>query len=585
MFASPTSHETASRGVRLVARLVMDERAAPSFVPEVRRSLVADDSKRSWVHLVYEGTWEGHRAGSFTFDADVFSTILANFDAQANELVFDYEHATEMMPSGEPVPAAGWVHALAVEGDSLFAYVEWTPRATELIASGEYRFCSVVVDFAATDRKSGDEIGARLCSVALTNIPFIDGQEPIRLSARPRPAGVSMSTKSTTKKISMKTPPRVALAGGAKALLQQIASLLKVNIADGEDVYWKVMDTLGVLQQAAKVEEILATTTEGPALSDRRIGLSDVIAVLAEGGAKITREQLMAALDQLEGDSFTGEQLKTLVEAIEKMAQAQDGGGSSEPTEPPAASEPPPAMSAPAGAVPPAAAPAPGDASQVAAAELMPEDAQAIGAKLGEILGLDAASLLAFLDTHRDELAGMASAQPADGTQADAGGAAMSDRSMRAVLAQLGASQRELGELRAKLKKIDDAEAERVKAEKVAAADRFVDELVQAGKIHDVAKDDFRALHLENAARAVALADKLAPVVPVGRVTPKDPKGPKGAPRVAGSGNAGDPRAALSEDEQRHFDVIAATGLYRDRAVMADKAREAAARVRSRESA
>ncbi|AKF08880.1 phage protease [Sandaracinus amylolyticus] len=353
MHAYDVPRESASRGVRLVARLVMDARPGPAFVPEVRRAMVAEDSKRSWVHLVYEGTWEGHRAGTFTFDGDRFAEILRNFDAQANELVFDYEHATEMMPSGEPVPAAGWIHALAVEGDSLFAYVEWTARAASLIEAGEYRFCSVVVDFAARDRKTDEEIDARLLSVALTNIPFIDGQEPIRLSARPRTSS-NGATQMGAKTKPQPKKTRVQLSSGAKALLDQIATLLKITLADGDDVYFKVMDALGALQQAAKVEDMLATSTEGPALSDRRIRRNDVLRLALSEGTKITREQLLTALEQIEGDDFTREQLAALIESVAKMAEAQDGGGSSEPppSEPAAASEPPPALSAPAGAPP-----------------------------------------------------------------------------------------------------------------------------------------------------------------------------------------------------------------------------------------
>ncbi|AKF08881.1 hypothetical protein DB32_006030 [Sandaracinus amylolyticus] len=148
---------------------------------------------------------------------------------------------------------------------------------------------------------------------------------------------------------------------------------------------------------------------------------------------------------------------------------------------------------------------------------------------------------------------------------------------MRAVLAQLGATTRELTEARTRLAKIDADEKAKAEADKITAADRFADELVTSGKIHDVTREHMRALHLENPTRAVALADSLPPAVPTTRVTPLDPKGPKGNPKVAASGNAW---ASLDAEERTHAEALWGTGLFTDRAVVADKARAAVAKAR-----
>lgn len=154
---------------------------------------VADGAPESWVHIAYEGKFEGYKgpAGAFELTRDSFSEVIRNFDAQKNPIPVRYEHPHS--GNGEPIPAAGWIQELSVQGGDLWARVEWTRRAAEMIREGEYRFCSIVINLDSADRKSGKSIGAELLELGLTNTPFLDGMEPIRLS---RTNGASMATVS-----------------------------------------------------------------------------------------------------------------------------------------------------------------------------------------------------------------------------------------------------------------------------------------------------------------------------------------------------------------------------------------------------
>lgn len=148
--------------------------------------MVSDDAATAWVHLAYEGQWLGHPDGDFEFRQEHFEQILANFAATKNPTPFTYEHGE--MP-GMPRPASGWIHQLKVHqceqhGLELWAEVEFTDKAAEMVKAGEYRFCSVVVDFMSEDRETAEERGAELHEVGLTNTPFLDGQHPIQLSRR-----------------------------------------------------------------------------------------------------------------------------------------------------------------------------------------------------------------------------------------------------------------------------------------------------------------------------------------------------------------------------------------------------------------
>lgn len=144
--------------------------------------MVATDAAKSWIHVAYEGKWEGHADGPFELTQKSFAQMVANFNAQKNPIPVDYEHASVRTDGRNGVPAAGWIHALKIEGAGLFALVEWTQRAASMIKAGEYRFCSGVFVFGDKDRTTGKETGAEMFNCALTNTPFLDGQIPITLS-------------------------------------------------------------------------------------------------------------------------------------------------------------------------------------------------------------------------------------------------------------------------------------------------------------------------------------------------------------------------------------------------------------------
>lgn len=106
--------------------------------------------------------------------------------------VIDYEHQTlHKEANGQPAPAAGWIHGLRwVDGKGLYAEVELTQRARDLVAAGEYRYFSPVFEYA---KATGNV--ARVLMGALTNHPAIrrhgchqfDGRCHGRFGANPHP--------------------------------------------------------------------------------------------------------------------------------------------------------------------------------------------------------------------------------------------------------------------------------------------------------------------------------------------------------------------------------------------------------------
>lgn len=144
--------------------------------------LIAKDAAKAWVNFTIDGDYEGHADGAFSFNRQVNSDIIKNFNEQKNAVPLTYEHPR--YDDGQPKPAAGWVHELKWKDGGLWGLCEFTKRSADMIRAGEYRFTSVVVDFDSTNRVTGKPCGAELFAVALTNTPFIDGQKPIALSRR-----------------------------------------------------------------------------------------------------------------------------------------------------------------------------------------------------------------------------------------------------------------------------------------------------------------------------------------------------------------------------------------------------------------
>lgn len=155
------------------------------------------ETRTGWIHVAPEGEWRGHPEGPFALGAESFRACIAVFETQANPIAIDYGHASL---SAAEAPAAGWGQRLDLRDDGLWCEVEFTARAAAAIRAGEYRYCSAVFLFDQPDRVSGETVECQLHSIALTNTPFIDGQQPIALTHSPLAAralshGASMKIK------------------------------------------------------------------------------------------------------------------------------------------------------------------------------------------------------------------------------------------------------------------------------------------------------------------------------------------------------------------------------------------------------
>lgn len=92
--------------------------------------------------------------------------LVAAFNAAAQPVVIDIDHASEEARPGTIVPAVGWVDRLEVRDGAIWGQVRWSDLGRELMAQQAYRFVSPALVVNRVSR-----VVARLTSVGLVHKP------------------------------------------------------------------------------------------------------------------------------------------------------------------------------------------------------------------------------------------------------------------------------------------------------------------------------------------------------------------------------------------------------------------------------
>jgi len=495
-------------------------------------------ARTGWIHVAPEGSWEGHPDGAFTLTTAGFESCIYDAERRATPQSVDYEHAS-LYPTGEPTPAAGYVQKLERRADGLWALVEFTERAATMIRAGEYRFCSGVFAFERRDRQTGDVIPCMLDSIALTNRPFIDGQEPIALSQR------ALAERDMTPPQGARDEAEKGLAwrrehgrGGteigvarardvsngkslSKDTIKRMLAYFSRHEVDKQGTGWSPGED--GFPSAGRIAWALWGGDAGYAWArkmvrgfdaDKRAASVRAATVVALNGGRqnmtmIKRDAMLAALESLEGDEFAPAQLHALVEGVTALESAKDpemaeyavegegeheavGMGMYDAT----------ALAAPAPSAPMAQAVPPMIGEPAPAIDQTAQDAaKMIMGKLTSATGMDAAAIMAALDQNLDAVlaALMGAAAPSAADTA-------SSLSVRLLSQQLGAVKERL----AGYEKAERAATER-------ALDLEVDALVQDGKILPASREQWRTLARTAREQFRALSATLPRVVPMGR--------------------------------------------------------------------
>ncbi|MEM5789965.1 MAG: phage protease, partial [Syntrophobacteraceae bacterium] len=192
----------------------------------------------------------------FLVDEPGMAAAVSAFKQRGLDMVVDYEHQTLgktegadfSSPDGK-APAAGWIKSLDPRGkDGLWAKVEWTAKARELLASREYRYFSPVF---YTSKTTGKLVAIE--NVALTNSPRLNSIRPI--VAKHKTEGVVMELlKLIAKALGL---PDTATQDEVVAKIGQIQ-------AAGPALLKTVASAVG-LSEAATEDQVIASVKSVPA--------------------------------------------------------------------------------------------------------------------------------------------------------------------------------------------------------------------------------------------------------------------------------------------------------------------------------
>ena len=175
----PTKEEAEEREAEIEriqhAKAEADDRLKP--VPQFVITLGEVGAGLVRIPLVRLGRWFQGKL-KFAITRLDLGRIVRNFRKRGMETVIDYEHASEQpeVAAGGPIPAAGWLRTMEDEPDPqgvLWGEAEFTERARNMIAGSEYRRLSPAINWGARDKETGEQQGATLTSMALTNRPFL----------------------------------------------------------------------------------------------------------------------------------------------------------------------------------------------------------------------------------------------------------------------------------------------------------------------------------------------------------------------------------------------------------------------------
>ncbi len=235
-------------------------------------ALNAEGKVPEWVQILPSGKTVQAVDGRNWIVPDV-SKVLAR-SMTGVDLPIDYEHQTDdptRRTGNGPVPAAGWIKQLEERADGIWGQVDWTPRATELLAAREYRYLSPTFDYNTKTREIGRITGAGLVHAPALRMTAIaseqSGQEQIASEQQSRSNGPSELIKQASSALDL------PIGSSAEDVLAAIAKL-KDQHPVSQDVLQGVLrerfDAISTLAEEtvkSRVGQALASGYISPAMA------------------------------------------------------------------------------------------------------------------------------------------------------------------------------------------------------------------------------------------------------------------------------------------------------------------------------
>ncbi len=166
------------------------------------------------IQLMKIGVFSYWSEGDMAITSPMFAQMCQNFanGVRGIDLAIDYGHRNDK-------EAAGWITGLRMSDDKsqLLADIKWTPKATQSILDGEYRYISA--EWADNYKsETNGEFGATLFGAGLTNRPFLKEMTPLSALDEQKNRENNMTIEELKKSVE-------ALQTSVKALQEENKSL------------------------------------------------------------------------------------------------------------------------------------------------------------------------------------------------------------------------------------------------------------------------------------------------------------------------------------------------------------------------
>jgi phage I-like protein len=274
-----------------------------------------------WIQLAKPGTFRGHRAGPFELNGDVFGQIVSNFKRDGQPIPIDHEHQSELPPGDlgpEGAPAQGWIRDMKIEAGNLYGLVEWNPKARNQIRANEYRYFSPAINFRAKDRVTGEIIGARMSSGAMTNSPYLAGMAPLAASGQMSLGSVSDNAGDWSSVV-FSSRAGAMVASNLDAFAPKVRAALKMNeLASMREC----SDQVGRLRDLYETAPHAYATHQGVDLG----GYTDALSSLMGMGGSCTVEQLLNAVQEMIDAAIAQHEAILHPDAAADVSEMEDEG-------------------------------------------------------------------------------------------------------------------------------------------------------------------------------------------------------------------------------------------------------------------
>lgn len=216
--------------------------------------------------VVIPGQWEGHPAGDYSITEQDIEEMVANFNVEKREILFDYDHNSLWGSS----KSAGWGQSLEVRDGKIYAKVEWTPEGKKAVENKEYKYLSNVLIFNYYDPNNKELVGSYLHSVALTNVPFQKDLPKIMNKMFPKNKNEGEEMKEILKALGVKTEEEALqeIINSQKLLKTSKDNALLITELKGENS--KLTDKLAELNENVVNNEIDLAISKGELLPKNR---------------------------------------------------------------------------------------------------------------------------------------------------------------------------------------------------------------------------------------------------------------------------------------------------------------------------